>query len=183
MKCSRKGETVVAVGFPEIEDKILDASTVQHLLSERMYAGYGTVTAAHPTGRDHSNPTPVIEVEADWPGGMSGGPVFNESGEVVGLVSRAIAPEKAGEPGHAWFACFQLIPELVPLLPTIDPNNTAHRLGWAILRSEPWDLLHFCETKDEATKFIESLPNGHQYELRFGSNRLGTDDFIVVNAS
>jgi hypothetical protein len=25
---------------------------------------------------------------------------------------------------HAWFACFQLIPEFVPLLPTIDPNNT-----------------------------------------------------------
>lgn len=93
-RCPRKGDTVVAVGFPEIEDKILDANVGQHLLSEAMYAGYGTVTAAHPTGRDRSNPKSVIVVEADWPGGMSGGPVFNESGEVVGLVSLSIAPEK-----------------------------------------------------------------------------------------
>jgi serine protease Do len=122
--CPRKGDPIVGVGFPEIEDKNLDANVGQRLLSEAMYAGYGNVTAEHPTGRDRSNPKPVIEVEADWPGGMSGGPVFNESGEVVGLVSLSIAPEKSGEPGHAWFACFQLIPEFVPLLPTIDPNNT-----------------------------------------------------------
>lgn len=178
----KKGDTVIAVGFPEIKDEILDPSTARHLLSEGMYAGYGTVIAAHPTGRDSSNPSPVIEVEADWPAGMSGGPVFNESGEVVGLVSRSIAPEEGKKTGHAWFVCFQWIPDLVPLLPTIDVCNPAHRLGWAVLRPEPWHLLHFCETRDQATELIVALPEGHHYEIRFGSNRIGSDDFISGNA-
>jgi hypothetical protein len=32
-------------------------------------------------------PWPIFRVAADWPGGMSGGPVFNEAGHVVGIVS------------------------------------------------------------------------------------------------
>ena len=37
----------------------------------------------------------TIEVEATWLSGMSGGPVFNEAGEVIGLVSFSLEPSGA----------------------------------------------------------------------------------------
>jgi serine protease Do len=171
-----RGETVVAVGFLEITSEILNEQTALHSLSEGMYAAYGSITAAYPNGRDRTNPTPVIEVEADWPSGMSGGPVFNESGEVIGIVSRSLESAQPGSRGHGWAACFQLMPTLRKFLPMIDPANPDRRLGWAVLRRHPWRLEAFCETQSEGHEFLNSLDK--DFELIFGSNRVGTDEFV-----
>jgi hypothetical protein len=58
-----------------------------------MYGAYGRIVDVHPNGVGTANPSPVIEVETDWPPGMSGGPVFNQAGDVVGIVSRSIRAE------------------------------------------------------------------------------------------
>lgn len=47
----------------------------------------GLVTAVFPDGRGERMPAPCIEVAMDTFGGMSGGPVVNDSGNVIGVVS------------------------------------------------------------------------------------------------
>ena len=74
-----EGELVFAIGYPELDCTELDEIGQRALLHEGMYGAYGRVIAVHKDGRSTSNVTPVIEVEGDWPGGMSGGPVFNSA--------------------------------------------------------------------------------------------------------
>lgn len=100
-----QGDVVLAVGFPEISCQKMDIAKLGFLLSEGMYGAYGIVKGVHPLGRGTLNPTPVIEVEANWPSGMSGGPVFNSAGKIVGLVSRSMLGEQ-GEVGTGYAACF-----------------------------------------------------------------------------
>ena len=47
----------------------------------------GVVTDCFPHGRGERMPSPCIEVNMETFGGMSGGPVFNEEGLLVGIVS------------------------------------------------------------------------------------------------
>lgn len=50
----------------------------------------GLVTAAFPHGRGERMPAACIEVAMDTKGGMSGGPVVNANGDLVGIVSSSI---------------------------------------------------------------------------------------------
>lgn len=169
------GDTVLAIGFPELDCSVIDEAKARYLLSEGMYGAYGRIIDAHPSGRDRSNPTPVIEVVANWPPGMSGGPVFNEHGEVVGIVSRSYVGD-ATNPGVGWGACFELMPWLSQWLPSVDPLNPRQRKGWAALRRAPWTMAGFFETEAEARAEAERL--GAEYEAVCGSNVIGTDDFV-----
>jgi len=47
----------------------------------------GLVTECFPNGRGERMPSPCVEVDMETLGGMSGGPVFNEDGRLVGIVS------------------------------------------------------------------------------------------------
>ncbi|MDR7127557.1 serine protease [Pseudotabrizicola sp. 4114] len=113
------GDTVVAIGFPKLDLIQGGRQEVAALLEEEMFASYGTVTALHPNGRDRSNQTPVFEVEAHWPSGMSGGPVLNRDGHVVGVVSRSMegTEDFAGCGWATWLARLPELANAVPLLP------------------------------------------------------------------
>ncbi|MFI8619260.1 serine protease [Acidovorax sp. NPDC077693] len=50
----------------------------------------GLVTAAYPRGRGERMPSVCVEVDMDTKGGMSGGPVVNADGDVVGIVSSSL---------------------------------------------------------------------------------------------
>jgi hypothetical protein len=62
----------------------------------------GEVSAQHPVGRDRSMlPWPVLRVDCPAWGGMSGGPVFDASGYVVGVVCSSMSDHTgAGSPSY-----------------------------------------------------------------------------------
>ena len=65
-----------------------------------MLCSSGRVTAYLLDGRGNHLPGPVVEVAMDAHGGMSGGPVFNDAGHVVGVVSSSIGWEGGNGPTY-----------------------------------------------------------------------------------
>jgi hypothetical protein len=76
------GDRLWAVGFRH-HDLENDAARLTPLVAS------GLVTAAYPQGRGDRMPATCIEVAMHTPGGMSGGPVMNDRGNVIGIVSSA----------------------------------------------------------------------------------------------
>lgn len=173
----RVGDRVVALGFPELQCQPLDAEGLRYLLSDGMSASYGHIVAVHPKGL-RGDPTPVIEVEANWPSGMSGGPVLNERGEVVAVISRSWTPS-AEASGRGCAACLQLMPWLRQWLPTVDAANPGWRVGWGVVKTRE-DLFGIYASEAEARRHQQSL--GSQCSVVFGSNRIGSDDFIPASS-
>jgi serine protease Do len=173
----RVGDVVVAVGFPEIETfkgTLADAVTT---IREGMYAAYGVVTRLYPEGRENNRlGTPLFEVEANWPSGMSGGPVLNKDGEIIGLVSRSIAPEAGQKTGTGWATWFAPFSDFDKWLPSLDPDNPCWRKGWAVRRSAPWSIHGVYPTTEDAEHAL--VEAGPGYEVVFGSWRVGSDDFM-----
>lgn len=173
----RPGELVVAVGYPNIETFKGTVDDARIVISEGgMKAAYGRVVNAYPQGRDAANPTPVFEIEANWPSGMSGGPVFNADGEVIGLVSRSIEPQRAGELGLAWATWLRALSDIPIWIPSLDHANVAWRRGWAALQTNPWKLAGVFGHEDIAG--IAAKQAGPTYSVSAGTWRLGSNDFI-----
>lgn len=57
-----------------------------------------------------------------------------------------------------------------------DPDNPGWVLGWAVVQSSPWRFVDIYA--DKATAEVEAESHGEGYAVEYGSNRLGTDDFI-----
>jgi serine protease Do len=117
----------------------------------------------------------VLEIEGYWPSGMSGGPVFNSSSEVIGLVSRSLEPSDDSA-GTSYATMFSLIPEFNKFCPSIDIDNPMWRRGWAVLRTTSWHMVGFYKNKDAAQAKAESMDS--EYEVKSGRNYFGTDNFI-----
>jgi serine protease Do len=167
------GDTVVALGFPDLDCKPVDDQAMRYLLSDGMSAAYGRIIGIHLKGLRHDS-TPVIEVEANWPPGMSGGPVFNSRGEVIGVVSRSLLPSE-GRPGLGYADCLSMMPWLRKWIPTVDVANPCWRVGWAVMKNCE-NLISFYKEKNEALKHQTVL--GADYVVAFGSNRIGSDDLF-----
>lgn len=170
----RVGDWVVALGFPELDASPVDGPELHHLLSEGLHAAYGRVTAGHPRGRGTANPGPVFEVEANWPSGMSGGPVINQAGEVVGVVSRSIEAEGPG-PGVGFATAFEFMPWLSAALSTVDPANPRWRLGWALRDQRTCDVLEFFHHERQAREAARTRTG---VDVLFGSAALDGTGFI-----
>ncbi|WP_448647183.1 S1 family peptidase [Pseudomonas mohnii] len=171
------GEIVLAVGFPELDLSEVSESTQQELLSEGMFGAYGRIIEVHPEGTSNSNRTPVFVVESDWPPGMSGGPVFNRDGEVVGMVSRSLRAE-AGLVGVGYAAHFGLARDLERLAPTLDKDNPGCRLCWGVFAEDPYTplSLHALREDAEASSNMLRRPT----EIRRIANRIGTGDIMSI---
>jgi serine protease Do len=169
------GDQVMAIGFAElgsIQDHAIDAD----VLTERMYGSIGRVTEVLPRGREH-RPWPTFAVDNHWPGGMSGGPVFNQDGEVIGLVSSSDEPGSDNAQSYAfWFAPIR---GLQRNLPYVDPSNPGWVRGWAVVRSAPWHVAAMTTDRTRAEEICATLEPG--YLVRFGSLRAGSDDFMETS--
>ncbi|MEQ4573688.1 MAG: serine protease [Gammaproteobacteria bacterium] len=173
------GDMVFAVGYPELGFAALDGDEIARYLREGMFGVYGKVTNLFPNGRDRTRPSPVFEVEADWRPGMSGGPVFNQQGEVIGVVSYSLSPSD-DEPGRGYATCLGMIPEASRLTPTLDTGNPGWRLGFGVYRPDAWHLSGVVRSQDDAERLKAQLPPG--YLIGWGSHRQGTDDFVLGSA-
>jgi serine protease Do len=177
----RPGEIVVAIGYPKIDTFGGNEEAARTTIAEGMQVAYGRVRQIFPRGRDLSDPTPVFEVQANWPSGMSGAPVMNSRSEVIGIVSRSYLPEDPEGVGTGWATWLEGLPDLHRWVPTLDPDNADRRRGWAALRSEPWDLACVEPTREEGA--AAAAVAGPGYEVRRGVWRLGTDDFMECQSS
>lgn len=170
------GEKVIALGYPELKPSAtVSAGSMRTMIEDGLFAACGAITGVFPEGRDLANPTPAFEVSANWPSGMSGGPVINQAGNVVGLVSRSLAPDGEG-PGVGWAACLSWIHGLDELLPTVDWEVSGFRRGYAVYDEELQDVLEFLPTRALAEHRAAS--HGIGFTVFACSNRIGTDDWI-----
>lgn len=174
--CPEVGEVVLAVGYPELRFEALHEDEIGRYLREGMFGVYGRVTTLCPDGRSNTRPSAGFEVEADWPAGMSGGPVFNQNGEVVGVVSSSLRPSDEAQ-GIGYATSLAMIPNLSGLIPTLDIDKPGCRLGFGVYRTDPWHLAGVFSSQQDAEDLRTQLPPG--YSVRWGSHRLGVDDFMA----
>jgi serine protease Do len=173
------GEVVLAIGFPQLDLSEVDPAKQSALLEEGMFGAYGRIIAVHERGVSRSNPTPVFEVESDWPGGMSGGPVLNRNGEVVGMVSRSLRAE-AEHSGSGYAIHFGMARGIELLTPNVDRLNPGWRNGWGVFvetASQPTSV-HAAKEEAEAAALLH---RGHT-EVRHIAHRIGTNDFMYLGA-
>jgi serine protease Do len=169
------GEIVLAIGFPQLDLSEVDSAKQSALLEEGMYGAYGRVVAIHEEGVSRLNPTPVFEVQSDWPGGMSGGPVFNRNGEIVGMVSRSLRADTEHS-GTGYAVHFNLARDIEQLTPYLDRLNPGWRRCWAVFTPsspEPIDMQTTRERAEAAALKIAECTN-----VRPIAHRIGTTDFV-----
>ena len=125
------GDEVLALGYAN-----LDLSPEGNLKSDddfleaQLFASVGTVTEVIPRDPSSTRPWPLIRVKANWPGGMSGGPVFDKSGQVIGVVSMSATAIDSDDiiSSAALFSGAHILPEF---LPHLDRDNPGWFKGFA----------------------------------------------------
>ncbi|WP_072250725.1 trypsin-like serine peptidase [Enterobacter genomosp. O] len=141
------GERLWAFGFRHghVENGIASVSPI---------VSSGLVTAAFPQGRGERMPAPCIEVAMDTMGGMSGGPVVDSDGNIIGVVSSSFD----GGPSYVtliWDALFYRIGGTVPALMKYQNVSllTAKALGLSKIKGsyerKPWGDIILTMTEDE----------------------------------
>ncbi len=84
------GERLTIVGFRHSNAEELSAGPERELHLQLLYSA-GPVVHQYPQQRDSFGlPCPCVEVDCHAPGGMSGGPVFDPQGRLVGILSRGL---------------------------------------------------------------------------------------------
>ena len=86
------GERVAAFGYPRSSHRVTEEGAAKIGLDPR--TATGSVIEIHPRQRDgYFLPFPCFRTDAQFDGGISGGPVFNAAGRICGLVSSNLPPE------------------------------------------------------------------------------------------
>lgn len=119
------GEVLLGIGYPNL-DKDEDGPD-DRPISQHMYGAYGAITDIEPLDLERSRSWPMVRVKADWPGGMSGGPVFNAAGNVIGIVSSGVdTTTSTAMIFGGWGAVHHT-------LRSLDPSNPGSFLCFAVL--------------------------------------------------
>ena len=168
------GEEVLAIGYPILGSK-LDPNKATEIFEERMFGASGVVKSVHPTGTSTSKPWPAFEIEGDWEAGLSGGPVINTKGHVIGLVSSSFAPTDDA-PGTGFAVDLSKVP-LHPIAPEIDFNRPGYAIGFGVF--DAGVLRGFFPTLEMATKFATGSQGMDVKKITFDSK---TDEWIEITS-
>jgi serine protease Do len=167
------GDEVIGIGYPILGSSFGGQSAIMKF-EERMYGASGIVTALHPNGTSLSRPWPTIEIEGDWESGMSGGPVVDLNGRIVGVISSSLAPTDDA-PGVGFAVDLTKVP-ITLLAPEIDPANPGWSFGWATLAGGK--MTGFFETEDQAKIYAEKTIAD---EIAAVSHCPKTDDWMKLS--
>ncbi len=98
------GETVTVLGYRPSRIEFHDDDSNEVQFGGALHFGSGKVTSLFPEGRDTVMlPWPVFEIECPSQGAMSGGPVFDIDGLVIGILSTSFTSEEGAGPSYASF--------------------------------------------------------------------------------
>jgi S1-C subfamily serine protease len=90
------GSRLTAFGYPNTRHRVDQEGIGRIVVDPRLSTG--TVLEIHREYRDRSMlPFPCLHTDARFDPGMSGGPVFDERGVLIGLVTSNLPPTSAGE--------------------------------------------------------------------------------------
>jgi Trypsin-like peptidase domain len=144
------GERLFLAGFRSTE-----APTRKHRLSEfsaALVATSGLVTKQYPQGRDSFlMPWPCVEVSTVAWGGMSGGPVFDIFGRLIGLVCSCVEAGDDGGPSFVsllWPAMAQLV-HPTWLVEEGDPTSLLRYWGASVDKPEALCLYSDIESRQQ----------------------------------
>ena len=118
------GAQVTALGFADLDLDDPEASP-DRPISQYLYQSRATIIDIEQADPTRGRPWPFFRVDRDWPGGMSGGPVLNEDGHVVGIVSTGVSILATGS---ATF--FSGNSNAQRMFHQVDPGAPGHVYGW-----------------------------------------------------
>lgn len=121
------GEVVTGYGFAGL-DVAKDGRGDERPMSQYLYQSAGAVIEVTLADPASSMPWPRFRVAAEWPSGMSGGPVVNAEGNVVGVISRGWTGEADSTATH--FAGWEISRRTFA---TIDPFAVRRFRGFAAI--------------------------------------------------
>jgi len=163
------GDRVMAMGFADLD---VDAHNEGDLrtMTQHLYGSEAEIIQVEKADGTSSRPWPRFRVTADWPGGMSGGPVFNEAGNVVGLVSTGVS----GQVGTAtYFSGWDFAGRTFP---SLDANNSGWLKCWIA-----FDLNQKIVSVAPPKEHLEPLiAEGKAKYLRLSAFNPATHDFMSI---
>jgi serine protease Do len=140
------GEIVTGYGFAGLDvDK--DGEGEERPMSQYLYESRGEVLEITPADPGSTMPWPRFRVSAEWPSGMSGGPVVNAAGNVIGVISRGWSGEADSTATH--FAGWDVSRRMFG---TIDPSAPQRFLAYAAI-DEKGNLRFAAQDLEETKAF------------------------------
>jgi serine protease Do len=152
----------MALGFADL-DRDVGNSTGKRPISQYLFGSITNIIDIERADGARGRPWPLFRVESDWPGGMSGGPVFNQAGHVIGLVSTGLTTMGSGS---ATYFAGSTVAECT--FPSIDAAN----IGW----------VRCYATFDAVGNVVKCGPNRQQVAAFAESNGLSAVRPISFNA-
>jgi len=169
------GEYVLAFGYPSLKpSRVMPDTEIQDIVEDDLQCAYARITEVYPKGRGRGSTNPVFEVEGNWPPGMSGGPVVNNRGNVVGIVSRSLLLENAELSGRGYATCLPWIRRIYDFFRRIDHSNPGWRKGYGVL-NDKGELLGIYPEKHLGVSHVNQ---DDSLRIAFCSNRIGSNDYV-----
>jgi serine protease Do len=151
------GDRVLAVGYPDVRAwrSAHGASMVSY--QEQMRGSFGRIIELSRAWEQDRKIWPTIIVDVGWKGGMSGGPVFNENGDVIGIVSRGANAEDTSQ-AYSTALWLEALPFNENIYGNIDPRNPGWIVGWGACHAH--SAVKLFQTKEEAAAFVQGSGPG-----------------------
>jgi serine protease Do len=164
------GQRVMALGFADLDIDGQGEGDAR-AMNQYLYGSLAIITEVQPPNGESSRPWPVFRVEAEWPGGMSGGPVFNDAGHVIGIVSTGLVGG-----GIATATSFSGWTFAERTFRTLDPDNPGMLRCWGAFDAD--DRL---VTYAPARELLEPLVDeGKARVVRATALDLATGDYVLI---